>query len=53
MITRAHEPIPLPLLAGVFLPIATYLSGDSAAAFAAIDYKRPWIAPGVTVDRTG
>ncbi|MEA2170742.1 MAG: hypothetical protein QOF76_4042 [Solirubrobacteraceae bacterium] len=43
-------PMPLPLTAGIFVPLATELvwPGHSTADFAAGDYKRPWIAPGVT-----
>jgi hypothetical protein len=42
-------PLPLPLTAAAFLPLATHLqwSGHSVLDWAAIDYKRPWLLPGV------
>jgi hypothetical protein len=44
-------PMPVPLTAGAFLPIATYLSwpGHTIADWGAIDYKRVWIEPGLGV----
>ncbi|HEY1521428.1 MAG TPA: hypothetical protein VGF70_00315 [Solirubrobacteraceae bacterium] len=44
-------PMPVPLTAGAFLPIATYLSwpGHTIADWTAIDYKRAWIEPGLGV----
>jgi hypothetical protein len=43
-------PMPTPLTAGAFLPLATYVNwtGHSTAELATSDYKRPWIAPGVS-----
>jgi hypothetical protein len=43
-------PAPAPLTAGAFLPLKTftYWPGHSDADFAVSDYKRPWIAPGVS-----
>jgi hypothetical protein len=43
-------PAPAPLTAGAFLPLTTYTywPGHTDADFAASDYKRPWIAPGVS-----
>jgi hypothetical protein len=42
-------PMPLPITAGAFLPIATYLNweGHDLADWAESDYKRTWIEPGV------
>lgn len=44
-------PMPVPLTAGAFLPIATYLSwpGHTIADWGGIDYKRVWIEPGLGV----
>jgi hypothetical protein len=44
-------PIPIPLTASAFLPIATYLNwpGHSVADWATSDYKRVWIEPGLGV----
>jgi hypothetical protein len=44
-------PMPVPLTAAAFLPIATYLNwpGHSVADWASIDYKRTWIEPGLGV----
>lgn len=44
-------PLPAPITAGAFLPIVQYLHwpGHNAADFAAIDYKRTWILPGLGV----
>lgn len=44
-------PMPVPITAGAFLPIATYLNwpGHTAADWAAVDYKRVWIEPGLSV----
>ena len=44
-------PMPVPLTGAAFLPLATYLSwpGHTAADWAAIDYKRAWIEPGLSV----
>ncbi|MEA2126726.1 MAG: hypothetical protein QOI80_3508 [Solirubrobacteraceae bacterium] len=43
-------PMPTPLTTGFLLPLVTYLHwpGHSDAEFATGDYKRPWIAPGVS-----
>lgn len=44
-------PMPVPLTAAAFLPIATYLNwpGHTVADWARIDYKRVWIEPGLSV----
>ena len=44
-------PMPVPLTAGAFLPIATYLSwpGHTIADWIQSDYKRVWIEPGLGV----
>lgn len=44
-------PVPVPLTAGIFLPAATYLNwpGHSEADWAAADYKRVWIEPGLSI----
>jgi hypothetical protein len=44
-------PMPLPLTASAFLPLATYLnwSGHSEVDWALSDYKRSWIMPGLGV----
>jgi len=44
-------PMPVPLTAAAFLPIATYLNwpGHTVADWATIDYKRVWIEPGLSV----
>jgi hypothetical protein len=44
-------PMPVPLTAGAFLPIATYLNwpGHTVADWAVSDYKRIWIEPGLSV----
>jgi hypothetical protein len=44
-------PLPAPLTAGAFLPIATYLNwpGHTLADWADSDYKRLWIEPGLGV----
>ncbi len=44
-------PMPVPLTAAAFLPIATYLNwpGHTVADWAAVDYKRVWIEPGLSV----
>jgi hypothetical protein len=44
-------PVPAPLTAGAFLPIATYLNwpGHTVADWATIDYKRVWIEPGLGI----
>lgn len=44
-------PMPVPLTSGAFLPIATYLNwdGHTVADWAAADYKRIWIEPGLGV----
>jgi hypothetical protein len=44
-------PMPVPLTAAAFLPIATYLNwpGHTMADWATIDYKRVWIEPGLSV----
>jgi len=44
-------PLPVPLTAGAFLPIATYLSwpGHTLADWTTGDYKRLWIEPGLGV----
>jgi hypothetical protein len=44
-------PLPLPLTAATFLPIATYLNwpGHTPADWATSDYKRLWIEPGLGV----
>lgn len=44
-------PMPAPLTAAAFLPIATYLNwdGHTTADWAASDYKRIWIEPGLGV----
>ncbi|MEA2391599.1 MAG: hypothetical protein QOK31_1708 [Solirubrobacteraceae bacterium] len=48
LVVDLHEPAPL--TAGAFLPLTTYTywPGHTSADFAASDYKRPWIAPGVS-----
>ena len=42
-------PMPVPLTAAAFLPAATYLNwpGHTVADWAAVDYKRVWIEPGL------
>jgi hypothetical protein len=44
-------PMPVPLTAGAFLPIATYLNwpGHTVADWATVDYKRIWIEPGLSI----
>jgi hypothetical protein len=44
-------PVPIPLTGGVFLPSATYLNwpGHTLADWAASDYKRIWIEPGLSI----
>jgi hypothetical protein len=44
-------PMPLPLTAGIFLPLTTFLNwpGHTAADWATSDYKRSWIMPGLGV----
>jgi hypothetical protein len=44
-------PLPVPLTAAAFLPIATYLNwpGHTVADWATSDYKRLWIEPGLGV----
>ena len=44
-------PMPIPLTAALFLPIVTYLNwpGHTLADWAAVDYKRIWIEPGLSV----
>jgi hypothetical protein len=44
-------PMPVPLTAAALLPAATYLNwpGHSPADWATSDYKRIWIAPGLSV----
>jgi hypothetical protein len=44
-------PMPVPLTAAAFLPIATYLNwpGHTVADWAGIDYKRVWIEPGLSI----
>jgi hypothetical protein len=44
-------PMPVPLTAAVFLPLATYLNwpGHTTADWATTDYKRVWIEPGLSV----
>ena len=44
-------PLPAPLTAGAFLPIASYLywPGHTEADWLGIDYKRTWILPGLGV----
>jgi hypothetical protein len=44
-------PMPVPLTAALFLPIASYLNwpGHTTADWATIDYKRAWIEPGLSV----
>jgi hypothetical protein len=44
-------PFPAPLTAAAFLPLATYLHwpGHTEADWAAIDYSRSWIMPGLGV----
>jgi hypothetical protein len=44
-------PLPVPLTAAAFLPIATYLNwpGHTEADWATSDYKRLWIEPGLGV----
>ncbi len=44
-------PLPLPLTAGVFLPLAQHLHwpGHQATDWLTIDYKRTWIMPGLGV----
>jgi hypothetical protein len=44
-------PLPAPLTAAAFLPIATYLNwpGHTAADWTTIDYKRVWIEPGLGI----
>lgn len=44
-------PMPVPATAGAFLPIATYLNwpGHTVADWAAVDYKRIWIEPGLSI----
>ena len=44
-------PMPVPLTAAAFLPLATYLNwpGHTMADWAQIDYKRAWIEPGLGV----
>jgi hypothetical protein len=44
-------PMPVPVTAGAFLPIATYLNwpDHTVADWAAVDYKRVWIEPGLSV----
>lgn len=44
-------PMPVPLTAGAFLPIATYLNwpGHSELDWATSDYKRIWIEPGLSI----
>jgi hypothetical protein len=43
-------PMPAPATTGVFLPLVTYShwTGHSEAELLTGDYKRPWIAPGVS-----
>jgi hypothetical protein len=47
-------PMPVPLTAAAFLPIATYLNwpGHSLADWATSDYKRTWIEPGLGIPLT-
>jgi hypothetical protein len=44
-------PMPLPLTSAAFLPLATYLNwpGHTLADWAASDYKRLWIEPGLGI----
>ncbi len=44
-------PMPAPITSGAFLPIATYeyWPGHTSADWAAADYKRTWIEPGLGV----
>jgi len=44
-------PMPIPLTAGAFLPLATYLNwpGHTVADWATVDYKRVWIEPGLSI----
>ena len=44
-------PVPVPLTAAAFMPLATYLNwpGHTMSDWAAIDYKRAWIEPGLSV----
>jgi hypothetical protein len=44
-------PMPVPLTAAAFLPAATYLNwpGHTVADWAAVDYKRVWIEPGLSI----
>lgn len=44
-------PVPIPLAGAVFLPSATYLNwpGHTIADWAASDYKRLWIEPGLSI----
>ncbi len=44
-------PMPVPLTAAAFLPIATYLNwpGHTVADWASVDYKRVWIEPGLSI----
>lgn len=44
-------PMPVPLTAAAFLPLATYLNwpGHTMADWAQIDYKRVWIEPGLSI----
>ncbi len=44
-------PMPAPLTGGAFLPLATYLNwpGHTVADWAASDYKRIWIEPGLGI----
>jgi hypothetical protein len=50
-ILLVEVPMPVPLTAAAFLPSATYLNwpGHSVADWAAVDYKRVWIEPGLSV----
>ncbi len=50
-IVVADLPMPAPATAGIFLPQATYKywPGHDDADWAATDYKRAWIAPGLGV----
>ena len=47
-------PVPAPITAGVFLPLATHLywPGHTVADWAQIDYKRSWIMPGLGIPLT-
>ena len=44
-------PMPVPLTGAAFLPAATYLNwpGHTVADWAAVDYKRVWIEPGLSI----